>query len=134
MPRSKVLSVLSLLRVYSTTKESTPTRFLNEFVAVEKGPLQLAMETKARLVIEALNPPVLEIINESHLHAHHAAMKDTTEKETHFRMIIVSEAFDGKTMMQRHRMVYQLLGDEFRQSLHALSLKTKTSRELDPSK
>ncbi|OAD65630.1 hypothetical protein PHYBLDRAFT_120045, partial [Phycomyces blakesleeanus NRRL 1555(-)] len=83
---------------------------------------------------EALNPTAFEAINESHLHSHHAAMKGVTEKETHFRVTVVSEEFAGKSMMQRHRMIYKLLGEEFGQGLHALSLKTKTMAELEKSK
>ncbi|KAG0183270.1 hypothetical protein DFQ28_001840 [Apophysomyces sp. BC1034] len=96
----------------------------------EKGPVQLAIESK---LIEALNPSTLEALNESHLHAHHAAMKGNTNKETHFRVTVVSEEFSGKSMMQRHRMVYKILGDELQQGLHALSLKTKTQAELEKS-
>ncbi|KAF7726416.1 hypothetical protein EC973_008750 [Apophysomyces ossiformis] len=113
----------------------------------EKGPVQLAIESKVSQpnskrtafskinlqLTEELNPSTLEAVNESHLHAHHAAMKGNTSKETHFRVTIVSEEFAGKTMMQRHRMVYKILGEELNQGLHALSLKTKTQAELAKS-
>ncbi|KAG9316384.1 bola-like protein-domain-containing protein [Chiua virens] len=49
--------------------------------------------------------------------------------ETHFALQIISEAFKGKTTLQRHRLVYSALSDEFTQGLHALSLKTKTPEE-----
>ncbi|KAI8341692.1 bola-like protein-domain-containing protein [Chlamydoabsidia padenii] len=94
----------------------------------EKGPVQLSIEQK---VTEALEPSLLETVNESHLHAHHSAMKGVTNKETHFKLTVVSEKFQGKTLMQRHRMIYGLLGDELQQGLHALTLKTKTQSELD---
>lgn len=43
----------------------------------------------------------------------------------HFEAVIVSAAFDGKGMLQQHKMVYQALGDKM-ESIHALSMKTWT--------
>ncbi|KAL0087151.1 hypothetical protein F4703DRAFT_1736264 [Phycomyces blakesleeanus] len=112
----------SFVRLHSTGSKPRTTRFLNDFMTeAEKGPLQLNI---VFFLTEALNPTAFEAINESHLHSHHAAMKGVTEKETHFR----------RSMMQRHRMIYKLLGEEFGQGLHALSLKTKTMAELEKSK
>ncbi|KAI8976043.1 bola-like protein-domain-containing protein [Pilobolus umbonatus] len=128
---SMLLKVLTSQPIKQTVRNhsATSTHFLKDFMASkEKGPIQEAIETK---VSQALNPSIMEIINESHLHAHHAAMKGNTHKETHFKMTIVSEDFAGKSMMQRHRMIYSLLGDELQhQGLHALTLKTKTPAEL----
>ncbi|OAD02272.1 hypothetical protein MUCCIDRAFT_82660 [Mucor lusitanicus CBS 277.49] len=95
----------------------------------EKGPIQISIENK---ITEALNPTILEAVNESHLHAHHAAMKGNTNKETHFKVTVVSDEFKGKSLMQRHRLIYGLLNDELQnQGLHALTLKTKTQEELE---
>ena len=48
----------------------------------------------------------------------------------HFEARIVSDAFDGKTMIQQHRMVYAALGDSFAtEAVHALSLKTYTPQQ-----
>ena len=63
-----------------------------------------------------LQPTHLEIINESHMHS---VPKDS---ETHFKLIIVSDGFDGQSLVQRHRTVYQLLSEELAQGVHALSL------------
>ncbi|KAI9251893.1 bola-like protein-domain-containing protein [Phascolomyces articulosus] len=93
-----------------------------------KGPIEQAAEHKIK---EALEPSTLEIVNESHLHAHHAAMRGNTNPETHFRITIVSDNFAGKTMMQRHRLVYGLLNEELQNGIHALSLKTKTKEEIE---
>ncbi|KAI8886563.1 bola domain protein [Backusella circina FSU 941] len=92
----------------------------------EKGPVQLSIETK---LTEALNPTEMDIVNESHLHAHHEPMKGVTNKETHFRVTIVSDQFKGKTLMQRHRLIYSLLNDELQAGLHALSIKAKAPEE-----
>lgn len=79
-----------------------------------------------RKITESLKPVTLSIVNESHKHAGHVGnpSKDPNA-ETHFDVTIESEAFKGKSRVQQHRMVYDMLEDEFRQGLHALALKTK---------
>ncbi|HVK51249.1 BolA family transcriptional regulator [Imbroritus primus] len=47
----------------------------------------------------------------------------------HFFATIVSEAFVGKRLIQRHQLVYQALGDRMREEIHALSMKTLTPEE-----
>lgn len=47
----------------------------------------------------------------------------------HFSARIVSEAFQGKGTLERHRMVYAVLGDKMHAAIHALSLKTLTPTE-----
>lgn len=86
------------------------------------GPVQQAIERK---VTEALRPSIFKIANDSHKHAGHAGNPSgAPDAETHFTCTIESSAFDGKSRVQQHRMVYELLGDEFAQGLHALALKT----------
>ncbi|KAK4112028.1 bola-like protein [Canariomyces notabilis] len=79
----------------------------------------------------ALQPTTLEIYNDSHLHAHHQAMQGVTSKETHFRLVITSEAFQSKMQPARHRLVYSLLKDELAREggIHALQLRTMTPQE-----
>ncbi|CAP59947.1 uncharacterized protein PODANS_1_2700, partial [Podospora anserina S mat+] len=79
----------------------------------------------------ALQPTTLEIHNDSHLHAHHKAMEGSTSRETHFRVIITSEAFRSKMQPARHRLVYSLLKDEMAREggIHALQLRTMTPEE-----
>eukprot|EP00191_Tetraselmis_sp_GSL018_P013057 CAMPEP_0177588356 /NCGR_PEP_ID=MMETSP0419_2-20121207/6181_1 /TAXON_ID=582737 /ORGANISM="Tetraselmis sp., Strain GSL018" /LENGTH=263 /DNA_ID=CAMNT_0019078547 /DNA_START=224 /DNA_END=1015 /DNA_ORIENTATION=- len=83
----------------------------------------------------ALKPARLEIKNESRRHASHADAMGIGGKpaavtgETHFDVEIVSEAFEGLNTVKRHRMVYELLSEEFNEGLHALSLDTKTPAE-----
>lgn len=48
----------------------------------------------------------------------------------HFEALIISPHFNGKKQIQRHQMVYAVLGDKMKQDIHALSLKTVTSEEL----
>jgi acid stress-induced BolA-like protein IbaG/YrbA len=47
----------------------------------------------------------------------------------HFQALIVSPAFDGKSRIQRHQMVYAALGDRMREEIHALSMQTLTPAE-----
>jgi BolA protein len=82
-------------------------------------------------ITSALQPSRLEIHNDSHLHAHHKAMAGSTSRETHFRVIITSDAFKSKMQPARHRLVYSLLKDEMAKEggIHALQLRTMTSEE-----
>ncbi|KAH6991029.1 bola protein [Ilyonectria sp. MPI-CAGE-AT-0026] len=82
-------------------------------------------------ITAAFNPQTLEIYNDSHLHSHHKAMAGSTSKETHFRLVITSDAFDSKMQPARHRMVYALLRDEMalEGGIHALQLRTMTPSE-----
>lgn len=69
-------------------------------------------------------------MDESHKHAGHSGNPSgAPDAETHFRVEIVSAEFAGKRLVQRHQMVYQLLADEFKAGLHALSMSTKTPDE-----
>lgn len=58
-------------------------------------------------------------------------MQDSTSKETHFRLVITSEAFKSKMQPARHRMVYALLKEELDRAggIHALQLRTRTPEE-----
>jgi acid stress-induced BolA-like protein IbaG/YrbA len=56
-------------------------------------------------------------------------LKVVGDDGTHFEAVIVSEAFAGKSRVQRHQMVYQTLGDRMRAEIHALSMKTFTPQE-----
>ncbi|KAF4462246.1 DNA repair [Fusarium albosuccineum] len=82
-------------------------------------------------ITAAFDPQTLEIYNDSHLHAHHKAMQGSTSSETHFRLVITSDAFNSKMQPARHRMVYALLRDEMAQEggIHALQLRTLTPEE-----
>ncbi|MFN0217721.1 MAG: BolA family protein [Hyphomicrobium sp.] len=70
----------------------------------------------------ALRPTRLDVINESEMHAGHRGSPGTGE--SHFRVLIVSAAFAGKSRVERHRMVNELLADEIGQPIHALALST----------
>ena len=77
-----------------------------------------------RLTTE-FSPVSLEIEDDSHKHAGHASAKGGG----HFNVAIVAEAFAGKSLIQRHRMVYAALGDAMESEIHALSIKAKSPAE-----
>jgi len=73
----------------------------------------------------AFAPTSLEIIDESHKHAGHTGAKGGG----HFIVHIVSDVFTGKSTIQRHRMVYDAMGDLMNTEVHALSIKADTPSE-----
>lgn len=58
-------------------------------------------------------------------------MQGSVSRETHFRLVVTSEAFKSKMQPARHRMVYELLKDELERAggIHALQLRTRTPEE-----
>lgn len=81
------------------------------------------MSAEARLrekLLVALKPVRLDVINESEMHAGHRSSPGTGE--SHFRILIVSDAFAGKSRVDRHRMVNAALGDDVGGRIHALAL------------
>ena len=74
----------------------------------------------------ALQPLELEIIDESAKHAGHAG---AASGGGHFIVSIVSPAFEDKTLIQRHRLVYDAVGDIMHSEIHALSINAKTPQE-----
>lgn len=81
------------------------------------NPIQQQIEAKLQ---QALNPEILEVINESHMHNVPAG------SESHFKVTIVSDQFEGKMLVARHRMVNKVLAEELNGVIHALALHTLT--------
>jgi len=76
---------------------------------------------------EGLAPTRLAVIDESHKHAGHGGAHP--EGESHFRVEVVSDAFNGQSRVARQRAVYALLAEELAERVHALQLKTLTPDE-----
>ncbi|WP_079434947.1 BolA family transcriptional regulator [Zoogloea sp. LCSB751] len=76
--------------------------------------------------LDALAPSAIELIDDSHLHAGHAGARSGGG---HYRLTIVSMAFNGKNTVARHRLVYDTLGDLMRQEIHALAIQARTPDE-----
>ena len=75
----------------------------------------------------AFAPERLDVIDESHLHEGH--MGHRPGGETHFRVNIVSDGFEGKSRIERHRMINTALAAELAGPVHALALKAQTKAE-----
>jgi BolA family transcriptional regulator, general stress-responsive regulator len=76
---------------------------------------------------EAFAPESLEVRDESHLHAGHAGHRPGGE--THFRVYIVSAAFQGKSRVERHRMINAALARELADTVHALAIHAQAPGE-----
>lgn len=76
--------------------------------------------------LAVLEPTQIDIEDESHRHAGHAGAREGG----HFRLSIVSPRFAGLSTMQRHRLVYDAVGDLKAAGIHALSVQAKTQTEL----
>lgn len=88
----------------------------------------MRVQGNIRTKIEAgLSPAVLEIVDESHMHAGHAGARE--EGESHFRVLVVADAFAGLSRVDRQRKVYELLADDLKSDIHALALTTRTPGE-----
>lgn len=81
------------------------------------GPVQQLMQTQ---LTEAFAPSALEIENESYKHS------VPKGSESHFKVFIVSDKFEGVKLLQRHRMVNAAVADLLESKVHALSIKAKT--------
>jgi BolA family transcriptional regulator, general stress-responsive regulator len=75
----------------------------------------------------SLHPELLDIADESHLHAGHAGARDG---RGHFRVTIVSSAFEGQTRLHRHRLIYEALGPMMQTDIHALTIQAIAPAEL----
>ncbi len=88
--------------------------------------------TLIRQRLDDLDPQALEVFDDSHEHAGHAGAMESGGG--HFQLVIVSERFEGKNMLARHRMVYQAVGDLMPGRIHALAIRAFTPDELDVQK
>lgn len=75
----------------------------------------------------AFTPQALEVINESHHHAGHASSPGTGE--SHFRVVVVADAFQGKSRLERHRLINEVLAEELAGRVHALAIAAFTPEE-----
>jgi BolA protein len=84
-------------------------------------------DTITKKLSEAFVPESLDVADESHLHEGHAGHRPGGE--THFRVYIVSKAFEGKSRVERHRMINSLLAQELADRVHALAIKAHAPGE-----
>ena len=86
----------------------------------------LADEIRTRLAV--LEPGLLEIQDDSAMHAGHAG----NTGGGHFKLAVVSSQFSGKSQIIRHRLIYQAVADLIPNKIHALSIRALTPDETVP--
>ncbi|HWU25308.1 MAG TPA: BolA family protein [Rhizomicrobium sp.] len=96
--------------------------------SILEAPVTIAETIQAKLT-KAFLPSALSIEDESARHQGHAGARP--EGETHFRVRIVSTAFEGLSRVERQRRIYAVLTDELRDRVHALALTALTVKEAE---
>lgn len=86
----------------------------------------MTSELIKKLLNDAFNPELLEIIDNSAAHAGHAGARSGGG---HYHVTIVADVFEGRSLVQRHQLVYNALGDMMKQQIHALGINAKTPSE-----
>lgn len=76
-------------------------------------------------ITDQLHPTQLDIVDESHLHAGHSGHGGAG----HFAVTVTAEAFNGKSLIERHRMIYLAVNDLMKTEIHALSIQAISSEE-----
>ena len=74
-------------------------------------------------LIDAIQLEGLDVINESHMH------NVPPGSESHFKVIVISEEFEGEKLVRRHQRVNKVLAGELENNIHALALQTLTPAE-----
>jgi BolA protein len=90
-------------------------------------PANTRVEAIRSRLVAALAPDALDIEDESQRHAGHAGARDG---RGHFRLRIISAAFEGRNAIARHRAVYAALGDLMQTDIHALAIDARTPEEI----
>jgi len=90
----------------------------------QHGPVGAMVGAK---LTEEFRPSELQVVNESHMH------NVPRGAETHFKVLVVSPAFQGLPLIQRHRKVNAVLAQELAGGVHALSIVAKTPQEWEKS-
>lgn len=88
--------------------------------------MPLRVDNIRRTLDAVLAPSQLEIEDDSHRHAGHVGAKGGG----HYRVYVVSSKFSGRSLIARHRMVYEALAEQMKGDIHALSLVTKAPEEV----
>lgn len=76
--------------------------------------------------LQALSPLTLDVTDDSHLHQGHPGARSGA---SHFSVNITSLQFDGLSLIEKHRLIYSLLGDLIPQEIHALKIKAQSTEK-----
>lgn len=123
MLSSAVRSVRPILGPLTSSSSSRTLAHHRHLPQMDQArPVETSIRTK---LTEALGPTHLEVLNESHMHA------VPPGSESHFRVLVVSERFEGLSLLQRHRLVNEAVRDELSSRVHALAIQAKTPQQWD---
>ncbi|NOT12937.1 MAG: BolA family transcriptional regulator [Methylococcaceae bacterium] len=86
----------------------------------------MTSELIKQLLTDELKPEFLEILDNSAAHAGHAGARSGGG---HFHVTIVADIFDGKSLVQRHQLIYKALGDLMKHQIHALGINALSPSE-----
>jgi len=86
----------------------------------------MSVPERIRERLSALSPLEIDIQDDSALHAGHAGARDGGG---HYRLYIVSAAFEGRNTVARHRLVYDAVGDMMKKEIHALAIRAVSASE-----
>jgi BolA protein len=73
-------------------------------------------ETIHDKLVDALSPAALEVLDESHMHS------GPRDAQSHFKVVVVAEGFEGVPLVRRHRLVNEVLAEQLAGQIHALSI------------
>ncbi|KAG5869992.1 hypothetical protein JTB14_008148 [Gonioctena quinquepunctata] len=121
------MKLYRLLKVYNSTQRRnifSNRQHLNIRKMDFSNPVELSIKSKLESQLGAQH---LEVINESYMH------NVPKGSETHFKVLVVSEKFNNVPLLKRHRMVNEILKDEVRGGVHALSIVAKTPSQWQES-
>jgi len=76
---------------------------------------------------KTFSPEFIKIADDSQRHLGHSGQKESGG--SHYTIILVADSFQGKTLLERHRAVYEAVGMDMNESIHALAIKAYTSKE-----
>ena len=82
----------------------------------------MTIEDQIRERLDVLSPLEIRVENESHQHS-------GDRNDTHFKLVLVSDEFAGKRLVQRHQLIYKLVDDLMRNPIHALAMHLYTQDE-----
>lgn len=86
----------------------------------------MTSELIRQLLNDSFRPELLEVIDNSAAHAGHAGARSGGG---HYHVTIVTEVFEGKSLVQRHQLIYNALGDMMKQQIHALGINALSPSE-----
>lgn len=101
------------------------------YFSTAAGPWAFLEREIKTFILNAMDPKEIEAMIENGMSG---STVNVEGDGTHFEAVIVSEDFDGKTLLERHQLVYSVLGDAMKERIHALSLKTYTPEQWEKIK